>query len=128
MRHTDEYYDLGWLIPNRSELNTSLSLPRLDVRLTIIYHQTGLPSKATLSALNSSGSKIGGILSGGTLSSQTPGTMTISGSTSSFTMKSSKGLCAVQSGELTCASSISTGTSFSAVSITPLAHPDVGQF
>ncbi|EIM92893.1 ribonuclease T2 [Stereum hirsutum FP-91666 SS1] len=76
---------------------------------------TGLPSKATLSALNSSGSKIGGILSGGTLSSQTPGTMTISGSTSSFTMKSSKGLCAVQSGELTCASSISTGTSFSAV-------------
>ncbi|KAI0322989.1 ribonuclease T2-like protein [Amylostereum chailletii] len=71
-----------------------------------------LPSKALIHAVTSSGS-VGGLLSGGTWSTQTPGTYTISGSASSFTMSSSKGSCGVSSGKLSCGSGVST--TFSAV-------------
>ncbi|KAI0094445.1 ribonuclease T2 [Irpex rosettiformis] len=69
-----------------------------------------LPSKATLHA-----SITGGLLSAGTWSIQTLATYTLSGSTSSFTMTTSKGSCGVVSGQLECGSGISA-TSFSAVS------------
>jgi len=74
-----------------------------------------LPSKSTLSALRS-GSKVGGLLTAGTLSSQTPATYTLSGTTSSFTMSTSKGKCAVSGQTLTCGSGVSTASTFSAVS------------
>nr|BAC21194.1 ribonuclease T2 [Hericium erinaceus]BAD12140.1 ribonuclease T2 [Hericium erinaceus] len=73
----------------------------------------GLPSKATISALTSSGSSLGGLLSAGKWSTQTPGTYTISGSSNSFTLTSSKGACAVTSGEFACGGSSSS--TFSAV-------------
>ncbi|TFY83483.1 hypothetical protein EWM64_g526 [Hericium alpestre] len=68
----------------------------------------GLPSKATISALTSSGSSLGGLLSAGKWSTQTPGTYTISGSSDSFTLTSSKGDCAVTSGEFSCGGSSSS--------------------
>ncbi|KAK7038254.1 RNase Gf29 [Favolaschia claudopus] len=70
----------------------------------------GLPSKATIHA-----SSAGGLLSAGTLSTQTLATYTITGTTSSFTMTSSKGNCGISSGTFTCGSGVSS-TSFSAVS------------
>lgn len=73
-----------------------------------------LPSKATISVLTSSGA-VGGLLSAGTWSVQTLGTYTISGTSSSFTLTSSKGKCAVQSSSLVCGSSVSTASTFSAV-------------
>ncbi|KAI0275119.1 ribonuclease T2-like protein [Gloeopeniophorella convolvens] len=72
-----------------------------------------LPTKATVSAITGSGS-VGGLLSGGTWSTQTPGTYTISGSSSSFTLKSSKGSCGVSGGQFSCGNGASS--SFSAVS------------
>ncbi|KAK7695044.1 hypothetical protein QCA50_002232 [Cerrena zonata] len=69
-----------------------------------------LPSKAHLQA-----STTGGLLTGGTWSTQTPATYTLSGSSSSFTMSTSKGNCGVSGGQLTCASGVSAST-FSAVS------------
>lgn len=69
-----------------------------------------LPSKAHIQA-----SSTGGLLTGGTWSTQTPATYTISGSASSFTMSTSKGNCGVSGGQLTCGSGVSSST-FSAVS------------
>ncbi|KAF8910107.1 ribonuclease [Gymnopilus junonius] len=73
-----------------------------------------LPSKATIHAVTSSGSITGGLLSLGTWSTQTLATYTLSGSTSSFTMTSSKGNCGVSGGEFSCGSGVSQ-TTFSAV-------------
>ncbi|KZT30799.1 RNase Gf29 [Neolentinus lepideus HHB14362 ss-1] len=73
-----------------------------------------LPSKAHLTALTSSGSSTGGLLSAGTWSTQTLATYTLAGSASSFTMSTSKGKCAVSGGELTCGSDIDSASSFSA--------------
>lgn len=65
-------------------------------------------------------SSTGGLLTAGTWSTQTLATYTLSGSASSFTMSTSKGNCAVQSGQLTCGSGVSSASSFSAVSWTQL--------
>lgn len=69
-----------------------------------------LPTKATIHA-----SSVGGLLSLGTWSTQTLATFTLSGTTSSFTMTSSKGNCGVSGGSFACGSGVSL-TSFSAVS------------
>ncbi|TFK41857.1 ribonuclease T2 [Crucibulum laeve] len=74
---------------------------------------TGVPSRGTIHAIRS-GSTVGGLLSAGTWSTQTLATFTFSGSSSSFTMTSSKGNCGVSGGSLTCGSGV-TLTSFSAV-------------
>lgn len=76
--------------------------------------QTGLPSKAQITALMSSGSSTGGLLTAGTWSTQTLATYTFSGTASSFTMTTSKGSCGVSSGALTCGSGV-TASTFSAV-------------
>ncbi|PAV22062.1 ribonuclease T2 [Pyrrhoderma noxium] len=69
-----------------------------------------LPSKATITALRSSGSSTGGLLSAGTWSTQTLATYTLSGTVSSFTLKSSKGNCGVSSGQFSCGSGVSSST------------------
>ncbi|KAJ7029396.1 ribonuclease Le37 [Mycena alexandri] len=69
-----------------------------------------LPAKATIVA-----SSAGGLLSLGTWSTQTLATYTLSGTTTSFTMTSSKGNCGVSGGTFACGSGVSL-TSFSAVS------------
>ncbi|KZT43858.1 ribonuclease T2 [Sistotremastrum suecicum HHB10207 ss-3] len=75
-----------------------------------------LPTKSTLSIFQSgSSSKTGGLLTAGTWSTQTPATYTISGSTSSLTLSTSKGKCQVSGGSLTCGSSVTTASTFSAV-------------
>jgi ribonuclease T2 len=71
-----------------------------------------LPAKATLVS-----SSVGGLLSAGTWSVQTLATYTLSGTSSGFTMTTSKGKCAVSGGQLTCGSSVSSASTFSAVSI-----------
>ncbi|KAI0361063.1 RNase Gf29 [Trametes cingulata] len=68
-----------------------------------------LPSKATIQA-----SSTGGLLSGGTWSTQTLATYHFTGTTASFTMSTSKGNCGVSDGKLTCGSGVSPST-FSAV-------------
>ncbi|KAI0639927.1 ribonuclease T2 [Trametes polyzona] len=68
-----------------------------------------LPSKGTIHA-----SSTGGLLSGGTWSTQTLATYHFSGTTDSFTMSTSKGDCGVSSGKLSCGSGVSAST-FSAV-------------
>ncbi|KAF5312893.1 hypothetical protein D9619_002612 [Psilocybe cf. subviscida] len=73
-----------------------------------------LPSKGTVHAVQG-GSTIGGILSLGTWSTQTLATMTFSGSTSGFTMTSSKGNCGVSGGTFACGSGVAS-TTFTAVS------------
>ena len=73
-----------------------------------------LPAKATITALRSSGSSTGGLLSAATWSTQTLATYTLSGSTSSFTMTSSKGSCGISGGALSCGSGVTSST-FSAV-------------
>ncbi|KZO93975.1 ribonuclease Le37 [Calocera viscosa TUFC12733] len=70
-----------------------------------------LPSKGTIESSTGTGC----LLSYGTWSTQTCATFTYSGSTSAFTMTSSKGKCGVQSGALTCGSGVTSGT-FTAVS------------
>lgn len=70
----------------------------------------GLPAKATITALRSSGSSTGGLLSAGTWSTQTLATYTLTGTTDSFTMKSSKGSCGVSSGEFSCGSGVTAST------------------
>ncbi|KZV89341.1 ribonuclease T2 [Exidia glandulosa HHB12029] len=65
---------------------------------------TGVPSSFTVTALRSSGSTSGGLLSGGTWSTQTLATYKAATSGSGFTLTTSKGACAVSSGTLTCAS------------------------
>ncbi|KIK04439.1 hypothetical protein K443DRAFT_647441 [Laccaria amethystina LaAM-08-1] len=84
------------------------------VRLIDFTAPASLPTKATIKALRS-GSAVGGLLSAGTWSTQTLATFTISGTSSSFTMTSSKGNCGVSGGHLACGSGVSL-TSFSAVS------------
>ncbi|KAJ3901067.1 ribonuclease Le37 [Lentinula edodes] len=73
-----------------------------------------LPTKAMIVAIHN-GAQVGGLLTLGTWSTQTLATMTLAGSTSSFTMTSSKGSCGVSGGELTCGSGVSA-TSFTAIS------------
>jgi ribonuclease T2 len=73
-----------------------------------------LPSKAYIEALTSSGSLIGGLLTAGTWSTQTLATATIVGTSSSFTLSTSKGACGVTSGAFSCGSGVSA-TKFSAV-------------
>ncbi|KAJ3784764.1 ribonuclease Le37 [Lentinula aff. detonsa] len=73
-----------------------------------------LPTKAMIVAIHN-GAQVGGLLTLGTWSTQTLATMTLAGSTSGFTMTSSKGSCGVSDGELTCGSGV-TATSFTAVS------------
>lgn len=63
--------------------------------------------------------EVGGLLTLGTWSTQTLATMKLAGTTSSFTMTSSKGACGVSDGELTCGSSV-VATTFTAVSASPL--------
>nr|POE48895.1 ribonuclease t2-like [Quercus suber] len=61
------------------------------------------------------GSQNGCIISGGTwYTSGTCATFTASASGSGFTLTSSKGKCAISSGALTCSSSVSSGTVFTA--------------
>ncbi|KAF5375787.1 hypothetical protein D9757_008989 [Collybiopsis confluens] len=72
-----------------------------------------LPAKAQIHAMQS-GTQVGGLLTLGTWSTQTLATMTLSGTSSSFTMSSSKGSCGVSGGTLTCGSGV-TATTFSAV-------------
>ncbi|KAJ7907311.1 ribonuclease T2 [Mycena leptocephala] len=69
-----------------------------------------LPAKATIHA-----SSTGGLLSLGTWSTQTLATYTLTGTTGSFTMTSSKGNCGVSGGTFACDSGVAL-TSFSAVS------------
>ncbi|KAG8887304.1 ribonuclease T2-like [Tulasnella sp. 332] len=76
---------------------------------------TAPPASATINVLTSSGSTTGCLLSYGTWSTQTCATFTTATSGSGFTLKSSKGLCAVTSSGLSCASTITTGTIFTAI-------------
>ncbi|KAG6889986.1 hypothetical protein C0995_012946 [Termitomyces sp. Mi166 len=71
-----------------------------------------LPTRATIHAIQSR-TLVGGLLTLGTWSTQTLATMTLSGTTSSFTMKSSKGPCGVSGGVFACGSGV-TASSFSA--------------
>ena len=83
---------------------------------TVDGTSTSVPSRGTISVLVS-GTKIGGLLSYGTWSTQTPGTMTAtaSGSGSGFTLTSSRGNCGIVSGGLTCGISV-TASVFTLVS------------
>ncbi|KAJ6459681.1 RNase Gf29 [Mycena sanguinolenta] len=72
---------------------------------------TGTAVPATAFIESSSG---GGLLTLGTWSTQTLATMHLTGTTSGFTMTSSKGNCGVSGGELTCGSGVSL-TTFTAV-------------
>ena len=81
---------------------------------TVDSTSTGVPSRGTISVLVS-GTKIGGLLSYGTWSTQTSGTMTATASGSGFTLTSSRGMCGVISGGLTCGSSV-TASVFTLVS------------
>ncbi|KAH0591081.1 hypothetical protein H2248_001187 [Termitomyces sp. 'cryptogamus'] len=71
-----------------------------------------LPTRATIHAIQS-GTPVGGLLTLGTWSTQTLATMTLSGTTSSFTMTSSKGPCGVSDGVFACGKDI-TASSFAA--------------
>ncbi|KAF5348095.1 hypothetical protein D9757_013743 [Collybiopsis confluens] len=71
-----------------------------------------LPANAQIHAMQS-GTQVGGLLTLGTWSTQTLATMTLSGTSSSFTMTSSKGSCGVSGGTLACGSGV-TATTFSA--------------
>ncbi|EIN13900.1 ribonuclease T2 [Punctularia strigosozonata HHB-11173 SS5] len=93
-----------------SSTTTTKTSTKTSTSTTSTATATGLPTKATLVASSS-----GGLLSGGTWSTQTLATYTISGSADSFTMKTSKGSCGVSSGALKCGSGVSS-SSFSAVS------------
>jgi ribonuclease T2 len=84
---------------------------RVDHPLTDVQ----IPSKAHLTAVASDGSSAGGLLTAGTLSTQTPGTYTLSGTAKSFTMSTTKGACAVSGAALTCGSGAFAST-FSAAS------------
>ncbi|KAF8078939.1 ribonuclease T2-like protein [Lyophyllum atratum] len=73
----------------------------------------GFPTRGTIKAIQS-GSLVGGLLSAATWSTQTLATYTFSGTSSSFTMTSSKGNCGVSGGSLSCGTGVAL-TSFSAV-------------
>ncbi|KAJ7170164.1 ribonuclease [Mycena filopes] len=73
---------------------------------------TSIPAKATIHAIQG-GSEVGGLLSLGTWSTQTLATYTLTGTSSSFTLSSSKGTCGVSGGVFACGSG--TSSTFSAV-------------
>ncbi|TKA80219.1 hypothetical protein B0A55_04162 [Friedmanniomyces simplex] len=74
----------------------------------------GFSGRGTLNAITS-GSQTGCIISGGKwYTSGTCAGFTASSSDGGFTLSSSKGSCAIVSGALTCGSSVSSATSFSA--------------
>ena len=71
-------------------------------------------SSGTISVLVS-GTKTGGLLSYGTWSTQTPGTMNVTASGSGFTLTSRRGECGIISDKLTCGSGV-TASVFTLVS------------
>ncbi|KAJ3763953.1 ribonuclease Le37 [Lentinula raphanica] len=93
---------------------TSTKTSTTTVRSTSTGTPGALPTKAMIVAIHN-GAQVGGLLTLGTWSTQTLATMTLAGSTSSFTMTSSKGSCGINGGELTCGSGVSA-SSFTAVS------------
>ncbi|ESK90948.1 ribonuclease t2 [Moniliophthora roreri MCA 2997] len=76
----------------------------------------GLPAKAHLQATRTNGSTLGGLLSLGTWSTQTLAMSTMTGTTNSFTMTSSKGSCGMNGESFACGNGITT-TTFSAEAI-----------
>ncbi|CAE6412432.1 unnamed protein product [Rhizoctonia solani] len=73
---------------------------------------TDVPTKATIVGITSSGTQTGCLLTAGTWSVQTCATYTITTVSGGFTLTTSKGLCQVSGGTLSCNSSISSGTVF----------------
>ncbi|CEL56543.1 ribonuclease T2 family, putative [Rhizoctonia solani AG-1 IB] len=73
---------------------------------------TAIPTKATIVGITSSGTQTGCLLTAGTWSVQTCATYTITTVSGGFTLKTSKGLCEVNGGILSCSSSVSSGTVF----------------
>ncbi|KAG8705927.1 ribonuclease T2-like [Ceratobasidium sp. 394] len=73
---------------------------------------TAVPTKATIVGITSSGTKTGCLLTAGTWSVQTCATYTLTPVSGGFTLATSKGLCQVSGGALTCGSSVSTGSVF----------------
>ncbi|CAE7185265.1 unnamed protein product [Rhizoctonia solani] len=73
---------------------------------------TSVPTKATIVGVTSSGTQTGCLLTAGTWSVQTCATYTITTVSGGFTLTTSKGLCQVSGGTLSCSSSVSTGTVF----------------
>ncbi|KAG9024761.1 ribonuclease T2-like [Tulasnella sp. JGI-2019a] len=76
---------------------------------------TAPPASATINVMISGGSTTGCLLSYGTWSTQTCATFKTTTSGSGFTLTSSKGLCAVTSSGLSCASTVTSGTVFTAI-------------
>ncbi|KAI8981149.1 ribonuclease T2 [Trametes punicea] len=93
--------------------SVSAAVPSRQRCIRMLISPTGgsgsLPSKGTIHA-----STTGGLLSTGTWSTQTLATYHFSGTTSSFTMSTSKGDCGVSDGQLRCGSGVSA-SKFSAV-------------
>ncbi|KAG8733756.1 ribonuclease T2-like [Ceratobasidium sp. 423] len=73
---------------------------------------TSVPTKATIVGITSSGTQTGCLLTAGTWSAQTCATYTITTVSGGFTLTTSKGLCQVSGGTLSCSSSVSSGTVF----------------
>ncbi|KAG8742310.1 ribonuclease T2-like [Ceratobasidium sp. 414] len=73
---------------------------------------TAVPTKATIVGVTSSGTKTGCLLTAGTWSVQTCATYTLTTVSGGFTLTTSKGLCQVSGGTLTCGSTVSTGSVF----------------
>ncbi|CAE6477450.1 unnamed protein product [Rhizoctonia solani] len=73
---------------------------------------TAVPTKATIVGIASSGAQTGCLLTAGTWSVQTCATYTITTVSGGFTLTTSKGLCQVSGGTLSCSSSVSSGTVF----------------
>ncbi|KAG8965755.1 ribonuclease T2-like [Tulasnella sp. 419] len=77
---------------------------------------TAVPSRSTVTVTRSGGTSTGCLLSYGTWSTQTCATMTATTSGNGFILTSSKGKCAIVSGALSCDSSVSSATVFTATS------------
>ncbi|KDN42325.1 hypothetical protein RSAG8_06816, partial [Rhizoctonia solani AG-8 WAC10335] len=73
---------------------------------------TAVPTKATIVGITSSGTQTGCLLTAGTWSVQTCAAYTITAVSGGFTLTTSKGLCQVSGGTLSCSSSVSSGTVF----------------
>ncbi|KAJ7070734.1 ribonuclease T2 [Mycena amicta] len=78
---------------------------------------TSVPTKATIHAVQSD-SQVGGLISKGTWSSQTPATFTLSGTAKSLKLSTSKGTCGVSDGIFACGDGDSS--TFTAVSASGL--------
>ncbi|KAJ1306201.1 hypothetical protein OPQ81_010910 [Rhizoctonia solani] len=76
---------------------------------------TAVPTKATIVGITSSGIQTGCLLTAGTWSVQTCATYSITTVSGGFTLTTSKGLCQVSGGTLSCSSSVSSGTVFTSV-------------